>query len=338
MQQHQYDKCTAQCHGVSGYLKHLCAEVLVAASVPVNVLRPLRIDVLVSGDNNGLCLDLRLLGRILELGRRGDCRKVDLVIICRAGRSLCGCRRFGLRSFGLRSFRLGSFGLGSWVRGLLVVIGWGVRTAKVKLHVGGEVASLGAGVIWQDVGHRSAGDGVVTGEDRAPRSIKRELLSTCVLVAHLQVVSLRLGWAVASEAVDIGHVEVVHLVFGLLVHVVHEVFELGDVVRLALLGLGDLDRDTSSIKSRTGVDVVLSIHLALLEGHHLVGVAAIALEDRPDMNVVVAAVDDACVGLSFVALLVEGDGVSVCDGFNRTVSGNGCDHRGRDGEEGELHG
>jgi hypothetical protein len=61
----------------------------------------------------------------------------------------------------------------------------------------------------------------------------------------------------------------------------------------------------------------------------LVSRAAIALEDRPNVDRVIATVDDAGVRLRFVATLIECDCVPRCSGS----CGNCC----RSGEKSELH-
>jgi hypothetical protein len=118
----------------------------------------------------------------------------------------------------------------------------------------------------------------------------------------LQIKSFLLTRAVSIKAVDIGDIEVVQLEsWGSLGSVVQEVLELGDVVALALLRLGDLDRYTTSILSICGFGVVLPVTLSLFESHHLAGRAALTLEDRPKVDGVVATIDNTRIGFRFVA-------------------------------------
>lgn len=162
-------------------------------------------------------------------------------------------------------------------------------------------------------------------QDGAPGVGGRCSCSAC-LVAGNEIVSLGFGGAASVKTVDIGNVEVVHGVLG--VGPLEEVFQLDDVVALALVCLGDLDGDADV--SAIGLVVVLAVCLARVERDHLGVGAAVAFQDGPKIDGVVASVDDTGIGFAVVALLGQGHG----------APGRGsCDHGGGGRKEGdELHG
>lgn len=288
---------------------------------------PLRVDGLVGGDVDDLSLDLLLIGllRLDDRGRgRGDSGSGDLVFglvaVLRGSDSAGGGLRSGGRSL------LGSGRSSGGRRLALLLVARSLSTAHVEIHVLVGLASLGLDVMGKDVGHLVAGRGIVARQDRAP-GVGGGGLDRTSLVTNTQVVTLLPGGAVALvvRAVNVGDIKVVEVEAGGVL--LDEVLELGDVVALALLGLGNLDRDTDVPTLR--ILVVLLVDLALLQGDHLVARAAVALVDRPQVNIVVAAVVDAGQGLAGIDLLVEGD----C-----APGGGSSDHGGRDRKDSdELH-
>lgn len=291
-----------------------------AASVSV----PLSVDGLVSGNVDDLSLGLRLVD-VLGLGSRGDGGSGDLelglvaLLLGRGGGSAGG---------GLSSGRslLGGGRSSGGSRAAIALVTGGLSTAHVEVHVLVGLAGLGLDVIGEDVGNLVAGGGIVAGHKRAPGVGGRGLDGTS-LRTNAQVVTLLPGGAVGAvgRAVDVRDIKVVVVeARGVLLD---EVLKLSDVVALALLRLGDLDRDTDV--STLGVLVVLLVDLALLQCDHLVGRATIALVDGPQVDIVVAAVMDASHGLAAIGLLVESD----C-----APGGGSGDHGGRDRKDSnELH-
>ena len=133
--------------------------------------------------------------------------------------------------------------------------------------------------------------------------------------------------------VDVGNVEVVVSELRLRVVPRAVVLELSEGAILALVRLGNLDRDTDVVLGE--VLVVLGITLARLEHHHLVFRTAVTLEDGPQINIVFAAVDDASVRDAQIARVIQGDGISRrcrggCD------EGGGCAKKGSKLHRGEL--
>lgn len=298
----------------------LCVEGLVAASVAVSV--PLSVDGLVGGNVDDLSLGLLLVDG-LGLGRRGDGGGGDLEVGLVA--VLGGSDSAG-RSLGRGRSLLGGGRSSGGSRTVLALITGGLSTAHVEVHVLVRLAGLGLDVIGKDVGDLVAGGGVVAGHDRAPGVGGRGLDGTG-LGTNAQVVALLPGGAVGVvvRAVDVRDIKVVVVEAGRVL--LDEVLELSNVVALALLALGDLDGDTDV--TALGVLVVLLVGLALLQRDHLVGRAAVALVDGPEVDIVVAAVVDASQGLAGIALLVEGD----C-----APGGGSSGHGGRDRKDSnELH-
>jgi hypothetical protein len=179
-----------------------------------------------------------------------------------------------------------------------------LRTAHVELHVLVRVAGLGLDIVGLDVGDEVARASVPAGQLGAPGVIAGGL-GTSLGVTSAEEEALLPGGAfgIVGGTVDVRDIKVVVVEarrVGL-----EEVLELGDGATLALLGLGDLDGDTDV--TALGVLVVLAVGLARLEGDHLIGRAAVALVDGPEVDLVGAAVDDLGVGLAGVTRLVEGD-------------------------------
>lgn len=166
---------------------------------------------------------------------------------------------------------------------------------------------------------------------RAPFAVAAGLVFA-LLVTNIDPVSFISCWAVPTQTIDIGYVKVVHLEINLTSELL-EVLQLRDVVALALFSLGDLDRDTGVVVSITQirclVGIVLGVSSASLECHHAIRRAPISLEDRPNVNIVRAAVDDAYVGLVRVGDGIESDGGPQCIGRR--------DHGRRGKEGGKLH-
>jgi len=292
----------------------LCVEGLVAAVVTVSV--PLSVDGLVSGNVDNLGLGLLGIVDLLLLGSGGDSSGDDLelgvVAVFGRGGDSAGS---GLDLAGRGDRR--------WSSALLAR---GLSTAHVEVHVLVRLASLGLDVIGEDVRNLVARGGIVARHDRAP-SVGGCGLYGASLGTSDQVVTLLPGGAVGAvgRTVNVGNIEVVEVEAGRVF--LDEVLQLGDVVALALLGLGDLDRDTNI--PALGISIVLLVGLARLEGDHLVTRTSIALVDRPKVYVVSASVVNTGHGLAGVALRVEGD-CAPCRGS--------CDHRGRDRKDSnELH-
>jgi hypothetical protein len=301
----------------------LCVEGLVTADVAVSV--PLGVDSLVGGNVDNLGLSLHLVLDLLRLRSRGDLGgsnlEFGLVALLRRGLSSGG---------GGGGSRAGLLGGGRSSRGLggsaILLITGSLTTAHVEVHVLLEIAGLGLDVIGKDVGHLVASSSIAAGHDGAP-GVGGRGLDGASLRTNLQVVTLLPGWAVTvvGRAVDVRDIKVVVVEAGRVL--LEEVLELGDVVTLALLALGQLDRDTDV--AALGVLVVLLVDIALLQGDHLAGRAAITLVDGPQVDIVGATVVDTGQRLAGIALLVEGD----C-----APGGGSGSHGGRDGKDSnELH-
>lgn len=276
---------------------NLCA-VTVTASVAVT----LGVDVCVLGNVDNLGLDLG------GNGCGSDGSSVDLVL------ALLGSRSRG--GLGLGAGRLG-----------VVVLSRSLTTAHVELHVLALVAGLGLDIIGKDVRALGAGNSVVAGEDGAP-GVSGRGSHLALLVTRDQVVTLLLGRAVVSKAVHVGDVKVVEVKVRSL-PALKVVLELNDVVALALLGLGDLDGDTD-ISLVAGVEI-LAVNIPLFQGDHvaILGRASVALEDRPKVDIVFAAVDDLSVRLLGIAVRIQLSGV----GSDRRCGSD----QGRGGDEGNEH-
>jgi len=272
-------------------------EGLVTASVAVRV--PLSVDGLIGGNVDDLGLDLRDAD-VLGLGNRSDSSSRNLEVVGAGGTRGSSAGRRGLcrRSLGGGS----SSGTGGSAAGAL--LSGSLTTAHVEVHVLIRLASLGLDVVGKDVGHLVARYGVVAGHDRAP-GVGGGSLDGAGLITSDQVVALLPGGAIAAvgRAVYVGDIKVVVVEAGRVL--LDEVLELGDVVALALLSLGDLDRNTDI--STLGVGVVLPVSLARLELDHLIGRAAVALVDGPQINIVVAAVVNTRHGLAGIDVLIKGD-------------------------------
>jgi hypothetical protein len=297
-------------------------EGLVTASVAVSV--PLSVDGLVGGNVDDLGLGLLGVVDLLGLGSRGDGSSLDLevVVAVSAGgsSSAAGSRSLGGGSLGGRSGR----GAGGSAAGALG--SRSLATAHVEVHVLVGLAGLGLDVIGKDVGDLVARVGVVARHDRAP-GVGSGSLDGASLSTSDQVITLLPGGAVAAvgRAVHVGDIKVVVVEAGGVL--LDEVLELSDVVALALLRLGDLDGNTNV--PALGIGVVLLVSLTRLQLDHLVGRAAVALVDRPQVDVVVATVVDTGHGLAGIALRVQG---------NCAPGGGSGSHGGRDRKDGnELH-
>lgn len=305
-------------------------------SVAVSV--PLSVDGLVGGNVDDLGLGLLVGVDLRRLGSRGNgCGSdLDLSFVASFGGGSGGAggggdagsgRGLGRRRLGRRCLLAasgGSGGLGS--SDDLVDASGSLSTAHVEVDVLVGFAGLGLDVIGKDVRHLVAGERVVARHNRAPCVVSRGLHSAG-LGASDQVITLLPGGAVSVvvRAVNVRDIDVVEVEARRIL--LNEVFELGDVVALALLGLGDFDRNTNV--STKGVGEVLVVHLAGLEGNHLVRRAAVALVNGPKVHIVGAAVVDTSHGLARIAFLVEGD----C-----APGGGSCGHGGRDGKDSnELH-
>jgi hypothetical protein len=300
----------------------LCVEGLVTASVAVSM--PLSVDGLVGGNVDDLGLGLLGVVDLLSLGSRSDSSSLDLEFIVAVGAggssSATGSRGLGGGSLSRRSGR----GAGGSAAGALV--SRSLTTAHVEVHVLVGLAGLGLDVIGKDVRDFVAGGRVVARHDRAP-GVGGGSLDGTGLSTSDQVVTLLPGGAIAAvgRAVYVGDIEVVVVEAGGVL--LDEVLELGDVVALALLSLGNFDGNTDV--SALGVGVVLLVSLARLQLDHLIGRAAIALVDRPEVDVVVTAVVNTGQGLAGIALGVQGD----C-----APGGGSGSHRGRDRKDSnELH-
>lgn len=309
-------------------------ERLVTASVVVDV--PLCVDVLVRGNVDHLGLGKSLVRvLVLLLGRRGDGGSSNLDIRC-VRVLLIGSRRSGRGSrlssgvlglLGGAGRRLGRrFGL---ARRRAVVARRRLSATHVEVHALVKMAGLGLDVIGKDVRHLVARGSVVARQDGAECVASGRGIHSALITCN-QVVAVLARWAVLALAVNVGHIEVVELVLRRAIGLA-EVLQLSDVVALALLSLRDLDGYTSLAIS--GIIVVLRVGLASLESDHAILGATITLIDGPEVNVVVATVDDTSVWLVRVAFLVQGDSVPEGGGGRR-----GRDHgRGRRNKGNELH-
>lgn len=305
--------------------QRLCVELLVTASVAVSV--PLSVDGLVRSNVDDLSLGL-LVADLLS--GRGDSGSSDLELGLvalnsgrRGGSAGRGLSRGGGSLLGASS---SGSGRGSGAAGAVALLSRSLTTAHVEVHVLVGLAGLGLDVIGEDVGDQVASGGVGAGHDWAP-GVGRIGCGGARLVTSNKVVTLLPGGAVArvGRAVNVRDIKVVVVEAGRVA--LDEVLKLSDVATLALLSLGELDRDTSVSTQRVGV--VLLVSLARLESDHLVSRAAVTLVDGPEVHIVGASVVDASHGLAGVAALVEGD----C-----APGGDSCDHGGRDRKDSnELH-
>jgi hypothetical protein len=166
-----------ECHNLQSYWGHLGAEGLMAASMGVSVLSPLRVDVLVLGDVDDVGLDLGRDG-VLDLGHGCNDSRGDDLVCFHAGDSLGSGGRLGCGVFNLLGGRddgLDLLGGRDDGHRLVIIGGRCLGTTEVEIHARLEVAGPGLDIVGQNVGHLCARDGIVTGENRAPRVVGSDL-------------------------------------------------------------------------------------------------------------------------------------------------------------------
>jgi len=289
-------------------------EVLVAASMAVGV--PLGVDILVLGNVDDVGLDLRWL-RLLEFWCLSDSSGIDLVY-CSArvrfgdGRWLC---------------------IGPWLRlrGVdrrrIIIARRSLSTAHVVLQVLLQSAGSGLDIIGQNVGDLGARSRIVAREDGTDRVSSRGSSGLTRLVAGLQIVAFLHGRAVAAQTIDVRNIEVVAKIVCFVP--LHEIFQLSNVVALALLCFGNLDRDAGTVNR---IAKVLLVDTTLLEDHHVLIATTSVLQNRPNVHVVRAAVDN--LGVSLFGITRGHQLLGRWHvGLNR-----GCEHDGRSRSDGdELH-